>query len=69
MKKWVFALLIVAAAAAYEFIALQTDMWEWSEILWRISEHKFALVILVWFIGFTMGHALAPHVSRFRRKP
>lgn len=67
MKKFVYALVILALAGLYEFIALKTDMWEWSEILYRISEIKFALVLVSWFIGYVMGHALAPHVSRFKK--
>jgi hypothetical protein len=68
MRKFIWAVGIVVLAAVYEFVALSSDLWEWSEILFQISENKFALVSLVWFIGFTMGHALAPHVSRFRKK-
>lgn len=64
-KRWRWAAAIVALAAGYEFYA---DVWEWSEILFRISEVKFALVLVSWFIGFVMGHALAPHVSRFTRR-
>ena len=68
MKKWIGAAAIVALAAAYEFVALEFGLWEWSEVLFRISENKFALVSLVWFIGLLMGHALAPHRGRFRKR-
>lgn len=68
MKAWIGAALIVAAAVAYEFVALANDdIWEWSEILNRAADYPFALVAVSWFIGFTMGHAMAPHVSRFAR--
>jgi len=66
MKAWIGAAVIAAAAVAYEFIALRSDdMWEWSEILFRISENKFAFGAVTLFIGYTLGHAMAPHTSRF----
>ncbi len=76
MKAWVGAAVLVAAAAGYELYAISKrdgwdepetpDVWEWSEILFRISESKFCLVSLSWFTGCVMGHALAPHQSKHR---
>lgn len=79
MKAWVGAAALVALAAGYQVYALSRrdgwdlseppDVWEWSEILFRMSERKFVLVSLSWFVGCVMGHSLAPHESRFRRTP
>lgn len=65
MKQWIGAAVIAGAALVYEFVALKFDLWEWSEILFRISENKFAYGALMLFVGYTLGHAMAPHVSRF----
>ena len=66
MIAWIFAAIIAAQAVVYEFVALRSEnLWEWSEILSRISDNKFAFGITVLFIGYTLGHAMAPHTSRF----
>ncbi len=63
------AALLLAIFVGWEFYALsQDDVWEWSELLNRITQAPFALVAVSWFVGFVMGHAMAPHKSRFTDK-
>ena len=58
---YAIAIAIVIAALIYEIVAIVSKkLPTWSQILFAISENKFALVLLSWFIGFVMGHALAP---------
>ena len=65
IRSWIWAAIIMAAAVVYEFVALRSDdLWEWSEILSRISDNKFAYGAMMFFIGYTLGHVV-PHVSRF----
>lgn len=67
MRRWIGAAVIVALAVGYEFYALgHPGMWVWSEIMSQISDSKFGLTLVSWFIGFVMGHALAPHYSKFK---
>lgn len=62
MKKTaIVGLVLIAIAVGWEFYAVAQDgIWTWSELLNEIAGNQFALVLVSWFIGFVMGHALAP---------
>ncbi len=56
----IWGILLIAAFTAELLGAAHDDIWTLSELLSLIAENRFVLVLVSWFVGFVMGHALAP---------